>query len=227
MSYTIENSHAKNSGGDFVLEVNVMRMQGAPTDLWDKQYNYIVDALDQAYNDNRVPGILARKIDTDANLGCSSLLVDGNTWLDNNNWGDGLYLWVGECNDNPFASDHEGGWDSRTQAFVHADYYPTVHETAVSGIMEALHPYLYNLSCTDVQTEAGGSEDHQLGKVRLGSNRFGEFDLSTPMLGHYGKDKALAGNCDQWDDKEGYTEVLTDCTLKSLEYSWNHAAGNH
>lgn len=227
MSYDIVDMHAENTDANFVLEINVMADEGAPTNYWDEQYNYIVSVLDQAYNDNRVPGILGRKVDTDADLAPDNLIDDGNAWLDANIWGDGLYLWVVPVSKKPFACCHESGWDGRHQAFIPTDYYPTKEETTITGIMEALHPYLYNQSCQDVKDEGGGEDDHALGHVHLASNNFGENDEATPLLAGYGKDIAKAGNCDSWDDKEGYTTSLTNCTLRSLEYSWNHAAGNH
>jgi len=226
MSYTVEDSkYNGETGGDYVLEVNVMREQGADTDYWDKQYNYIVDALDQTYDGDYVPATIARKYDTDANLSCNDLLSDGNDWLDDNLSGyDGLYLWVVSCDGAPFACCHESGWDGQHQSFIKTQTYPTVHETAVSGIMEALHPYLYNKSCPDVQDEADGDEDHNLGKVQY---YYHEKHKSTPLLGHYGKNKATAGDCSNWEDDYVYSKELTYCTMVSLEYSWNHAAGNH
>lgn len=226
MSYTVVDSVSHGDvAGDYVLEVNVMREQGADTVYWDKQYEYIVHALDEAYYNGYVPNTHARKIDTDADLSCSDTLADGNTWLNNNLDQDGLYLWVVPCNEEPFACCHESGWTGRHQAVIYTWTYPTVEETAIHGIMEALHPFLYNKSCTKVQEEANGEEDHYLGHVMPDSDE--SYGWNTPMLGAYGKTKAKKGKCDNWNDDREYTNSLTVCTLRSLEYSWNHEAGNH
>ncbi|MFB6194436.1 MAG: hypothetical protein ABEI75_05165 [Halobaculum sp.] len=226
MSYSVVDSRYQgDTGGSHVLEVNVMREQSADTDYWDKQYQFVLDALDQAYSGDYVPATIARKYDTDADLDCNDLLNSGNNWLDNNLSGyDGMYLWVADCSNTPFACCHESGWDGRHQGFTMTGTYPTVTETATTGVMEALHPYLYNFSCPDVQNEANGDEDHALGQRTYYYKSKHEI---TPMLGHYDKATAQTGDCDNWEDDAEFTANLTYCTLVSLEYSWNHDAGNH
>lgn len=224
MSYNrVDYKFNGDTTGDFVLEINVMESQGVSRDYLDKQYSYIEFVLDDL--SDRVPGTIAREYTTDANISCNNVFDDGNAWLDDNGFGDGLYLWCMDCNDNPFACCHESGWDGRHQAVSFSEYTDNDHGNCVSGIMEALHPYIYNKSCTKVQNEAGGDQDHYLGEIH--DTGFKYDDPASPMLGHYGQSTAENGNCDHWETKDGFSKVVTTCTEDAIEYSWNHAAGNH
>lgn len=226
MSFTVVDKKKNgDSGGDYVLEVNVLENEGVSRDYLDHQYDYIEYVLDELYSEDRVPGTIARKVTTDADLSCDNVFDDGNNWLDDNSANDGLYLWCMDCNDNPFACCHESGWDGRHQAVSFSNYIDSTHGNCVAGIMEALHPYIYNKSCSQVIDEAGGEEDHYLGQIKRQALLLP--DTATPMLGTYGQSTAENGDCSYWETKDGFTTQLTMCTKRAVEYSWNHAAGNH
>lgn len=224
MSYDIVNSkYNGDTVGNYVLEVNVMENAGISRDYLDKQYSYVEDALDQL--SDRVPGTLCREYTTDANISCDSVFSEGNQWLDANGMGDGIYLWCMDCNDNPYACCHESGWDGRHQSVSFSNAVSQNHGNCVLGIMEALHPYIYEHSCEMVQALAGGEDDHYLGEIH--DTPIGYDDRASPMLGYYYQDVAENGNCDHWENRDGVSTILTTCTEEAIEYSWNHAAGNH
>lgn len=224
MSYDrVDYKFNGDTSADYVLEINVMESAGVSRDYLDKQYSYIEYVLDDL--SDRVPGTIAREYTTDADISCSNVWEDGNKWLDANYFGDGLYLWCMDCSDNPYACCHESGWDGRHQAVSFSNYTDNDKGNCVSGIMEALHPYIFNKSCTKVQGEAGGDSDHYLGEIHDRGYKYD--DHASPMLGHYGQSTAENGNCDHWETKDGFSKVVTTCTEDAIEYSWNHAAGNH
>ncbi|PSP78428.1 hypothetical protein BRC81_07745 [Halobacteriales archaeon QS_1_68_20] len=239
MSYDIvDSSYNGDTGSTYgVAEINVMRESSASQSYWDRAYSYISDELDRIYQNTSLDGTIARKYDTDADIGCNNLFDDGNQWLDDNGLtGDGSHVWiVGGCDDTHIATSgggDNGAWDSRTQGFVGENTYPNEHEVAFSAIHEGLHTHLAANTCDRVRSEVlngettddGNSDDHHLGMVY--TSWWG--DDASVMLGHYGNDIADNGDCDQtaWTI-DGYDNDVTDCTLRALELSSEHAAGQH
>ncbi|NEU58978.1 hypothetical protein [Halorussus sp. MSC15.2] len=225
MAYTLKDSkYNGDTGGDQVLEVNVLKASNPDAKYWDKTYNFVVDTLDSLYNDGYVPATIARKYDTDKTIDCNNKFSDGNSWLNDNNFGDGMYLWVVKC-DTAVAHDRNG-WAERRQGFIGTTRYPNAHQTAFSGVHEALHPYIYADVCDEVQ-KFGVSSDHELGKVLNTGSLLNPNQAST-MLGHYGQSVAEASDsCDRWKSVDRYKNEQTVCTKKSLKRSWQHDAGQH
>lgn len=227
MGYDVVDSKYNGTiGGDEVLEVNVMQAKGVQDKYWDRTYNYVSDVLDTAFNEDLVPATIARKYTTDYDIDCNNKFSSGNTFLDDNSLGDGQYLWVVTC--DAAVAARRGAWGGRRQGFIGTNRYPTVHETAFSGVHEALHPYIYSEICDKIQNNlAEDPTDHPLGKVINDGSLFNP-NRATIMLGHYGKDVATASKkCTRYKDVDGYDITLSDCSKTALEYSWKHAAGKH
>ena len=69
--------------------------------------------------------------------------------------------------------------------------------------------------------DVSSSNDHSLGKQRSDRKK-------TPLLGHYGEEEATAGDCSNWELFDGeFTNSLTNCTVKAVSHSYDHAEGNH
>lgn len=237
MSYDIVDSKYNGDTGSTygVVEVNVLR-EHADKSYWDRAYKYVSNELDRIYNNTSLDGTIARKYETDATIACDNLFEDGNQWLDDNGiTGDGNHLWIiGGCSDTHIATSgggDNGAWNSRTQSFVGQNSYPNEHEVAFSSVHEGLHSHLAANTCDKIRSEIlngdtddDNSDDHNLGMVYTSS--WG--DDASVMLGHYGNDEAGAGDCNDtaWTI-DGYQEDVTDCTLRALEMSSEHAAGNH
>jgi hypothetical protein len=217
-----------------VLEVNLMATDEVINDYWDTSYDVMSREIERVYNNTSLSGGLTRKYSTDLSLDCDNLRDSANSWLNNNGFhGDGVYCWfVGSCaaHDIYFA-DLEGAWNNRRIAFVGQLSRDSIHQLAVQTIHESLHPYLYADSCEKIQEEilngdTGGqnSNDHNLGDVY--TSWWG--DDASPMLRHYGDSEATAGNCsDNAWTVDGYSSDVNDCTMRALEMSSEHAAGNH
>lgn len=224
MSYTIQDSTAKgDTGADHVLEVNVMKAQNADTSYFDKAYQWVEDAVLQVYNGGWVPNVLVRKVTTDQVFdNCDNYIDQGNTWLDNNTWGDGTYCWIMAC-DAQFAAAGTGAWNNRRQGFS-GTKSGNAEEVACIAIMESFHAYINN-NCSEAQKLMGdvdGSNDHTLG-IKMDNYE------ATPMLGGYGPEEGTSGDCANYpsDYLAGYTKNLTQCTKKALSRSYDHAEGLH
>jgi hypothetical protein len=223
MTYTVlETTRIGDTGADNVLEVNVMKAENAGSDYLDKAYTWVDNACRQVYDEGWVPNVLTRKVTTDQVFdNCDNYTDQGNTWLDNNNWGDGTYCWIMKC-DAQFAGADTGGWNQRRQAFSGTES-GGLKEVACIAIMESFHPYINN-NCSEAQKLMGdvsSSNDHSLGI------RTTDYYI-TPMLGGYGEETATAGDCSNWESPYyDWTDNLTSCTVKAVSRSYDHAEGYH
>ncbi len=226
MSYElVDSTYNGDTGGSEVLEVNVMWAKDPEKKYWDRTYKYVKNTLDRLYSNGHVPATIARKYDTDYSIDCDNKFSSGNDFLNNNNFGDGQYLWVVTC-DAAVAYDQKG-WEKRRLGFIGTTRYPNVHQTAFSGVHEGLHPYIYADNCSKVQNQYGVDSDHELGKV-LNTGSWLNPNQASTMLGHYGQSVAEASDsCDRWKSVDRYKNDTTACTEQALEYSWKHAAGQH
>lgn len=227
MSYTEEEVNGWGStGGDWVLEINVMQCRYVSDSEGKDVYNTIYDAVDRIYNSSRtsLDGALTRRYDTDNIMNCDNRFNDGNYWLDNNGFSgvDGCYLWVTNCNKRGVAVD-SNGWTGRTQAFTSVDYYGS--DADIIAIQEGLHPYLLE-ACDYVQNMLYTDDEHQLGK---GIEYTSTTDYHTPMAAGYNYD-AHHGECQGGSgDPEAWTDTLTTCTYDAVEFSKEHVrtSGSH
>lgn len=236
MSYDVVDiqSHGDTGSTYGVLEINVMRDSMADNAYWDKAYNYVSSEVERIYNNTSLDGAITRKYDTDALIDCDNLFQSGREWLDANDLThDGVFQWiVGGCSDTfiAVASGGHDAWNQREQGFVGQNSRDNKHQVATQAIHEGLHPYLAADNCNQIisdilngDTDGDNSNDHNLGDVYTG---FG--DESSPMLGHYGDYEAEAGNCnDNALTVDGYSKNVNSCTMRALELSSEHDAGNH
>lgn len=218
----LDSKYNGDTGGDYVLEVSVMKASFPDKSYLDATYDYVRLMLDDVYNGGYVPATIARKISTDKTFDCDGNIRDqANTYLDNNNWGDGNYLWIIACDDTSWGVG-AGGWTGRTVSTTFTRGKDE-HAVACTGLMECLHPYLEPGNCSRADRIVDYSEDdHSYGHIDPGSYK------RTPMLGWYGRDVCETGNCDNYRISDyGLGRDLTDCAKQGLEYCWKHRAGQH
>lgn len=218
----LDSSTNGDTGGDYVLEVNVMKASYPSMTYLDRTYNYVTSMLDDVYNGGHVNATLARKVSTDKSFDCGGdHRTEANNYLDSHNWGDGNYLWIIACNETSWG-EGAGGWGGRTVSVTYSSY-ESAHSVACTGLMECLHPYLEPAVCSYADRIVDYSEDdHSFGHIDPGS------DKRTPMLGNYGKSVCETGDCGNYQSSDdGLGRNVTSCTKDGLEYCWNHRAGNH
>lgn len=218
----LDSQYNGDTGGDYVLEVNVMKASYPSKSYLDATYDYVRAMLDDVYNGGYVPATLARKVSTDKTFNCSGdIRNQANNYLDANNWGDGNYLWIIACDDTSWGVGG-GGWTGRTNS-VTFTVNKDEHAVACTGLMECLHPYLEPANCSKADEVVDYSEDdHSFGHIDPGSYK------RTPMLGWYGRDVCETGDCNNYRTTDyGLGRHVTNCTKKGLKYCWRHRAGHH
>lgn len=231
MSYTQEDSRYWGStGGDWVLEINVMQCRYVSDTEGTDVYNTIESAVDRIYSSSRtsLDGAITRRYDTENIMNCDNRFNDGNHWLNNNGFGgsEGCYLWITNCN-KPGVAAGSGAWTGRSQGLVSVEYYGSGpgNDADIIGIMESLHPYILH-PCEYVQDMLYTDDEHQLGK---GIEYTGTIDHHTPMTAGYNFD-AHHGECQGGSGgPEGWTDTLTLCTIDAVEFSKDHVrtGGSH
>lgn len=232
MGYTLLDTETRgDTTKDHTMRVSVLKAKNPSQSALDSAYNGVVDFLNQVMDrqyDNhgmKIPGFVAKKYETDKGIDCSNKFESGNNWLDNNNFGEGHYTWVFNCgNANSAESAQEGAWERRTQSFVTTDWYGNGHYLSVMAIHETLHAFVTD-SCTNVQQHTEFGWDHELGHdiYQNGSNN------CTPLAASYedeSQNYESKGQCNRDKTTDGVTRTLSECTIKSLQDSREHAYFN-
>lgn len=217
----------------YILEINVMLTEGPTYPEGSSAYNGVKSVCKEATNNGRVKAAKACFYNTDNRIDCDNYWSDGNQWLDNHDldegdYGEGVYLWVTNCDLSKAASPPDGdAFIQRRQAFVGANrpYYEDNFMLSVMAIHEGLHPYLAQ-GCEYVNRKFGNGGEHSLGhsKFENGKQRF------TPMCASYERDYnyGSTGNCSDGDDTpDGHTRGISICTEHSLKSSWKHIDNQH
>ncbi|UPV77046.1 hypothetical protein M0R89_21760 (plasmid) [Halorussus limi] len=223
MSYTKTGGSSRgDTNKDHTMRIKVMKAKVPSTSELDTVYQAVLNALDQIMDETGsaygmdIPGYVIEKYETDHSLNCSNMESSATTWLDNNGFTDGQFLWVTNCSD-AFA-DSEGAWEGRTEAFVSTDWYSGDMLGAVA-IQEALHSFLLD-SCLKLP-----GDDHSLGQ----DADEGSYDNATPMVASYGdssENYESKGDCNRDKNTDGVTYDITYCTVEGMNYSREHAYNN-
>ncbi|ELZ63513.1 hypothetical protein C457_19768 [Haloferax prahovense DSM 18310] len=94
----------------------------------------------------------------------------------------------------------------------------------VMAIHESFHPFLIDY-CVQLQMHTGAQE-HSLGHDIVENNQ----NMCTPMAASYEDDPDYdfeqSGECGQDYNTDGVTETLSDCTIKAMQDSRDHAYHN-
>lgn len=215
----VDSAYFGSTGGDYVLEINVMEAKYASRSVTSDMYQAVKQTVEFSYNNANIEGAIARHYSTDKSFSCGNLSrSEARTWLDNNGYGDGVYLWSVNCSDNGFA-DANGGWEEGSKRIAFNPYADDNGGAYVANIAshEGLHSHLY-AGCDETP-----SSDHTLGSARTVNGQ----DYYTPMASGGGSGYSN-GTCTTDDSSaDGYTPDPSSCTLTALEDSRDHERGDH
>jgi len=219
VDFKSQTTYGYNRWSNYVFDVNVIGSKNVSNSTIEAAYDAVVDAAEQLYAPNSsvyyIPSAHISWYTSSFNeYQEGDLAPNAYDFLNEHSFPEGgQHLFVIDREENFSVNT---AWEKTAVGFVEHDR-PGWLNTAIH---ESLHPYLFGYGeCGQVSNYSEGS-DHYLGKVEsMGFNNPG---LKTPMLGHYGENKANQGGCSNWEDDFVYTPNLTNCTMKSMWYSYDH-----
>lgn len=216
---TLVDSDFFGQSSNYVLEINILEGKYAGRSVTSDMYKAVRQTVQFTVENSSIRYGVVRHYDTNKAWNCSNLNTgESNSWIVNNDeLGDGVYVWSVNCDDNGRA-DPDGGWQEGRVRSAFNPYSDDNNRRYVANIAshEGLHPHLYGNSCSRVV-----DNEHLLGASRTTTT--GE-DKWTPMATG---GNPRNGNC--WTDaaRDGFTNNPTNCTLRALENSRDHERGDH
>lgn len=206
----------------------VLKADNTTHDQRDTARDGVETALQDAYNDNRIPGFEIRTYNTTKQL--SSVCAyngdgEGEQYVSNHfgDEDDGCFLWVTQFTES-YACGY-GAWNDRRLAQVSALKHTGSSLEAIAA-QEMLHTFIKGggNACPYVEDMlgSGGSGEHNLGTVLSGSTAA----ANSAMAATY-KDAPNVGECSSSTEVYTKTPQISECTRKAIEFSKEHANGNH
>lgn len=210
-----------NANAAFVFEINVMEARFASRSVVSDVYRGVRQMNNFIYSNTNIAGTIVRHYETDKSFDCNNLSrSEARQWIKNENGvgGDGAFIFLVNCNGLGLA-DSAGAWKNGP-AVGFSPYKDDSNRRAANiTCHEGLHTHVLGGICSQVR-----DNEHSLGGARKKTDGR---DFYTPF-GTGGGSGTYNGPCST-DDRspDGFTQNPTNCTLRAIEDSRDHARGDH